>query len=374
MIRTLVLTPDFPPAPGGIQLLAHRVVANAAGLDSRVVTLGAPGGGAFDARERLDVRRARRLPGPRPLSTASLNARALAEAADFRPDAVLSVHLALSPAAAAIRRALHVPVIQYFHAKEVGVRPRLAGFAARRADASIAVSSYTRELVLAAGGPPARIRLVHPGVDLPAVGNGPPPPREERPTVLTIARIEDRYKGHDVMVRAMGLVARRIPTAQWVVIGDGGLRAQIAELAEVNGLGPGTIRFLGAVGDRERDGWLDRAHVFAMPSRLPAGGFAGEGFGIVYLEAAAHGLPSVAGAVGGARDAVVDGTTGLLVDPTDHLAVAAALIELLGDEPRRAEMGAAARARAAQFAWPRVATAVEGVVAEVAGRAGARSS
>ena len=64
------------------------------------------------------------------------------------------------------------------------------------------------------------------------------------------------------------------------------------------------VRFLGAVGDAERDGWLERAHVFAMPSRLPGGGFAGEGFGIVYLEAPRTAARSLAGAVGGAVDAV----------------------------------------------------------------------
>ena len=362
MIRTLVLTPDFPPAAGGIQLLTHRVIANAPGLRCRVVTLDVAGAADFDAG-RLEVKRVGMLPGPRPLSTLALNGVALAEAARFRPQAVLSSHLATSPAAAAIRRALRVPVVQYFHGKEVGVRPRLAGFAARNADASIAVSRYTKGLVVAAGGPEQRIRLIHPGVDLP--GQWDEGQRLDRPTVLTIARMEDRYKGHDTMVRAMALVAARVPGAQWVVIGDGSLRPVIDEQARATGLGPETVRFLGAVGDAERDAWLRRAHVFAMPSRMPAGGFAGEGFGIVYLEANAHGLPAVAGAVGGALDAVVDGDTGLLVDPADHVAVGSALIELLGDPEKRRRMGAAGAARAQDFAWPRIAAQVEALIREM---------
>lgn len=180
-----------------------------------------------------------------------------------------------------------------------------------------------------------------------------------RPTVLTIGRMEHHYKGHDVMVRAMAIVAARVPGAQWVVIGDGTLRAELTGLARAAGLGEDTVRFLGAVDDRERDAWLDRADVFAMPSRLPGGGLAGEGFGIVYLEAAAHGCPVVAGAVGGALDAVEDGVTGLLVDPTDHRAIAAALIELLEDRPRRERMASAAAIRARRFAWPRVAAELE---------------
>ena len=366
MIRALVLTPDFPPAPGGIQLLAHRVVRHATRLRCRVVTLAVPGAADFDRDDDLDVRRVPMLPAPRPFSTLALNGASLAQAVAFRPEAVLSAHLATSPAAATIRAVLRVPVVQYFHGKEVGVRPRLAAFAARNADACVAVSRYTRGLVVDAGGPAEKIRLIHPGVDLPELSTGET--RLDRPTVLTIARIEDRYKGHDVMVRAMALVASRVPGAQWVVIGDGSLRPAIVELARSTGLGPETIRFLGPVADRERDSWLGRAHVFAMPSRLPAGGFAGEGFGIVYLEANAHGCPVLAGNAGGAVDAVLDGETGLLVDPEDHVAVGNALVALLRDAPRRLEMGAAGARRARDFAWPLVAARVEGLIAELVAR------
>lgn len=363
-MRTLVLTPDFPPAPGGIQLLVHRVVRHAPGLQCRVVTLDAPGAEEFDRAGDLDVKRVPLVPAPRPVSTLALNGAALAQAVAFRPQAVLSAHIVMSPGASLIRRALRVPVVQYFHGKEIGVRPKLAGFAARNADACIAVSSYTSSLITAAGGGAERIHLIHPGVDLPE--HRSETARLERPTVLTIARMEDRYKGHDVMVRAMSLVASRVPDAQWVVIGDGPLRAAIAELARSAGLGEEVIRFLGAVSDEERDAWLDRAHVFAMPSRMPAGGFAGEGFGIVYLEANAHGCPAIAGGVGGAVDAVVDGQTGLLVDPEDHVAVGNALVELLQDAPRRREMGAAGASRAEDFAWPLIADQVAALLSQVA--------
>jgi phosphatidylinositol alpha-1,6-mannosyltransferase len=363
MIRTLVLTPDFPPAPGGIQHLVHRIVGEASGLRCRVVTLKTPGADDFDRAGEIDVRRAPLLPAPRPFSTLGLNGIALKQAISFRPQAVLSAHLVMSPGASLTRRALRAPVVQYFHGKEIGVRPRLAGFAARNADASIVVSRYTEGLVAATGGDRGRIHLIHPGVDLP---RAPTQERRcDRPTVLTIARMEDRYKGHDVMVRAMSLVASRVPGAQWVVIGDGPLRPAILELARSTGLGEDSIHFLGAVGDEERDAWLDRAHVFAMPSRMPAGRYAGEGFGIVYLEANAHGCPVVAGGVGGAVDAVVDGKTGLLVDPEDHIAVGNALVELLRDPQRQREMGAAGARRAADFAWPRVASRVEALIASV---------
>ncbi len=167
-MRTLVLTPDFPPAPGGIQHLVHRTVSHAPGLECRVVTLATDGAAEFDRDDSLDVKRVPLLPAvPRPISTMVLNAAAVSQAATFRPQVVLSAHTVMSPGASLIRRALGVPVVQYFHGKEIGVRPRLAGFAARNADACIAVSRYTGDLVAEAGGSPAKIHLIHPGVDLP---------------------------------------------------------------------------------------------------------------------------------------------------------------------------------------------------------------
>ena len=125
-----------------------------------------------------------------------------------------------------------------------------------------------------------------------------------------------------------------------------------------------SIRFLGAVSDAERDDALDRAHVFVMPNRAPPGGVGGEGFGIVYLEAAAHGLPAVCGNVGGVVDAVVQGETGLLVDGEDPRAVAEAVSDLLLDPSRARALGDAGARRAKEFAWPVVAKQVEDLVFE----------
>jgi len=190
-----------------------------------------------------------------------------------------------------------------------------------------------------------------------------------RPTVLTVARVESRYKGFDVMVRAMPLIRSQVPEVVWVVIGDGPLRSEVQQLAAAHGV-DGAARFAGEVSDQERDGWFRRASVFAMPSRLPAGRLGGEGFGIVFLEAGAHGLPVVGGNVGGALDAVVDGETGVLVDPLDHVAVATAVSQLLREPERAASLGRAGRDRAREFAWPLVAARVEQLLLDVAATRG----
>jgi phosphatidyl-myo-inositol dimannoside synthase len=361
--RLLVLTPDFPPAPGGIQLLTHRLAAGIKGFDVRVLTLDGHGAKEFDADQALRIRRVgadKRLARGR---VAVLNTAALVDARRFRPDVVLSAHIVTSPAMAAIRRVHGTRSVQYFHANEIGGKPRLAAFAARRADAVVAVSSYTASLIAATGAEPRDLRLIPPGVELPPEA---PPERAGRPTLLSIARLRDRYKGHDVLIRALALVQGEVPDVELVVIGDGPLRGELEALAHSLGVA-GAVRFLGQVGDGERDRWLRRADVFAMPSRLPEDGRAGEGFGIVYLEAAAFGKPVVAGDVAGALDAVADGESGLLVDPTDPRALAAALTRLLLDRELARRLGRAGALRAKDFAWPLIVARLEAVLAELVG-------
>ena len=140
---------------------------------------------------------------------------------------------------------------------------------------------------------------------------------------------------------------------------------ELEELVRRQGL-EGSVSFVGAVPDEQRDELLDQAHVFVMPSRLPGGEIGGEGFGIAYMEAAAHGLPVVAGNVGGALDAVVPDQTGLLVEPTDPDAVAEAVSGLLLDRHRAEAFGRAGAARAQAFAWERIARRVEDLLLELA--------
>lgn len=366
-MRALIITPDFPPAPGGIQLLIHRLASGLSGVESRVVALGVEGDAEFDAAGGLDVRRAgHKNAGRNRLAVARLNAAGVRAGLGFRPDVIVCGHVVAAPAAALLRRGGRGKVVQYLHGDEFRTRSGLVRRAMAGADAVIAVSRHTREMALAAGCDPARLHVIPPGVDL------PPPTAAERsssPTIVTVARLVEAYKGHDVMIRALRLVRERVPAARWVVVGDGPLRPGLEELARREGVAD-AVEFVGSVSDAERDARYDEAHLFAMPSRLPEEGLGGEGFGIVYLEAGAHGLPSVAGDVAGARDAVVDGETGLLVDPTDPEAVAAPLAELLADRERSVRMGAAAREHAESHAWPKIVARVEEVLRAVAAPGG----
>jgi phosphatidylinositol alpha-1,6-mannosyltransferase len=358
----LVLSPDFPPSFGGIQLLVHRLVRHWERVQPLVVTLDAEASAEFDAAQPFPVRRnPHRKAAGRSSAVALLDATSVWLARRFRPHVVLSGHIVTSPAAWAIKRFLGRPYVQYLHGREVVIRPRLSTFGIRHAAAVVAVSRYTESLAHAHGAEPERVNRIPPGVDLPSHSATR---RASRPTVVTVARLEQRYKGHDLLIRALPLVRARVPDVRLAIVGDGPLRAAYENLA--SGLGVSkSIEFLGSLDDEARDRVLAASHVFAMPSRLPLDG-GGEGFGIVYLEAGACNLPVVAGNEAGALDAVVNGETGILVDPHDHVALARALADLLADPERATRLGRANAERARDFAWPGVARRVEDLLVEVA--------
>jgi phosphatidylinositol alpha-1,6-mannosyltransferase len=363
--RVLVATPDFPPARGGIQTLLHEVVTRLQRVEPRVVTFAAPGWRAFDGSGAIRTARSPNVPAVPRASVAALNARVVATGLAWRPDAVLSGHAVMVPATSVLRAALGTPVVQYAHANEFDTRPGLSARAVRDAAATVAVSRYTRTLAIGAGAAPDRVHVIHPGVALPGPGGEP---RAARPTLLTVARLEEPIKGHDVVLAALPRIRARVPDVEWVVIGDGPRRNALEQQAAALGVDD-AVRFLGAVSDAERDRWLDRAHVFVLPSRPRPSGSGGEGFGIVFLEAAAHGLPVVAGAVGGALDAVADGETGLLVDPADAAAVAGAVVSLLLDPALARRLGDAGAARARMFSWAAAAQRVEDLLLATGARA-----
>jgi phosphatidylinositol alpha-1,6-mannosyltransferase len=289
-----------------------------------------------------------------------LNATALVEALRWGPDVVLSGHIVVAPSA----RRVGAPFVQYLYANEMAYRPALTAFAVRHAAATVVLGNHGRSLATANGAPEERIHAIPPGIDLPS----PPTttPRERAPLIVNVARLEDRYKGFEVLVRALPLIRSRVPEATMTLVGDGHLRESLEAQARANGSSDALV-CTGSVSDAERDRLLSEAAVFAMPSRLPARS-GGEGFGIVYLEAGAHGTPVVAGDVGGALDAVVDGQTGLLVAPDDHVAVAEAISRLLLDRELATRLGGGGREWAERFAWPIVVRRIEDVLIAVAER------
>jgi phosphatidylinositol alpha-1,6-mannosyltransferase len=263
-------------------------------------------------------------------------------------------------------------LITYAHGEEVLIAQtslQLKLIATRvyaASDLVIANSENTRRIVLALC-PSARVICIHPGVDTTAfvcaeevVGayrsqwNWPP----ETVVVCTLGRMEPR-KNHAAVIRAVSELRKRGLAAALVCGGDGPEKDKLVSLAAALGLGP-WVRFTGQVTDRDKRLTYLAADLYAMPS-IQVGEMI-EGFGIVFLEAAAAGLACVCGNNGGQGEAVLHGRTGLIVDGTRDQDVAAAIERLVRDAALRKEMGRAGKAWAAQNDWQQV---VQSTVTEI---------
>ncbi len=189
----------------------------------------------------------------------------------------------------------------------------------------VACSEYVRRRAVERGYPPDRTIVHSIGVDVERFR--PPSTQRRESIVLFVGRLVEK-KGCDRLIEAMAEVQRRCPEAQLVVIGNGPLRANCEALAAAR-----QVRsvFLGSQPTDVVQEWMSRAKVFCVPSVVARSGDA-EGFGIVFIEAQAMGLPVVSTRSGGIPEAVEDGRTGLLVAEDDRPALAESIIKLMRDE------------------------------------------
>jgi phosphatidylinositol alpha-1,6-mannosyltransferase len=173
------------------------------------------------------------------------------------------------------------------------------------------------------------------------------------PMMLTVARLVP-HKGQDVAIRALAALTHRFSDLRYVIVGEGSDRARLEDLARALGVHD-RVLFAGPLTDDEIADAYATATMYVGPSRIERELYV-EGFGISFVEAAASGIPSVAGNSGGVASAVRNGETGILAPPTDVQAFAEAIALLLDDAVRRLAMGRAARlAVETHFNWDRVA-------------------
>jgi phosphatidylinositol alpha-1,6-mannosyltransferase len=178
----------------------------------------------------------------------------------------------------------------------------------------------------------------------------------DRPVVVCVSRLVAR-KGQDVLIRGMHAVRTRVPGATLVIVGGGPHEATLKALAA--DAPAGSVVFAGQVSESDLPRYYALGDVFAMPCRTRLGGLEVEGWGNVFIEAAACAKPVVVGDSGGAREALLDGETGTLVDGRDVRRVADAVAELLADPDRARAMGAAGRSRIERaHTWPAIARAL----------------
>jgi phosphatidylinositol alpha-1,6-mannosyltransferase len=346
-VRTLVVTNDFPPRPGGIQAFVHSLAVRQPAGEVVVFTSSWRGDAGFDAAQPFPVVRASTsvlLPTRRALRQA--REVAAVEGCDrvwfgaAAPLGLLARGLGLGRAVAST------------HGHEVGwamvpgTRQVLSRIA-RDVDVVTYLGEYTRSRLAPAMRRTTLERLPS-GVDTavfrPGAGGADVRARlglASRPVVVCVSRLVPR-KGQDVLLRALPLVQQQVPDAALLVVGGGPSLPRLKKLADSLGIASDVV-FTGSVPWDELPAHYDAGDVFAMPCRSRLGGLEVEGLGIVFLEASATGLPVVAGRSGGSPDAVLDGTTGHVVDGTSVTEVAAQVGELLADPEQARAMGEAGR-------------------------------
>ncbi|MFB7503574.1 glycosyltransferase family 4 protein [Streptomyces broussonetiae] len=356
MHKTLIVTNDFPPRPGGIQAFLHNMALR---LDpDRLVVYastwkrsreGIEATATFDAEQPFTVVRDRTtmlLPTPQ----ATRRATGL-----LREHGCTSVWFGaaapLGLMAPALRRAGAERLVATTHGHEAGwaqlpAARQLLRRIGESTDTTTYLGEYTRSRIAAALTPQAAGRMVQlpPGVDEKTFhpGSGGDVVRArlgltDRPVVVCVSRLVPR-KGQDTLIRAMPRVLAAEPDTVLLVVGGGPYEQDLHRLADETGVAA-SVRFTGAVPWSELPAHYGAGDVFAMPCRTRRGGLDVEGLGIVYLEASATGLPVVAGDSGGAPDAVLDGETGWVVRGGDPTAVADRIVPLLRDPGLRHRMG-----------------------------------
>lgn len=358
-MNALLVTEYFPPVTGGSPRWYDVIVRNAREFRWTVVTRPVEGSPSF---ERIGAHHVYRpewwVVPPSPLKAATAKAylrlythlREIARRIGPGIVHAMPVYGAALPAMF-VARERRIPFVAHVFGEEFGMQGRsfyrrqvmkrvLAG-----ADAIIAISDATRNAALEFGAKPESTHVLF-VIDL---GAFHPVERETAraawglrgdPVLLTLSRLVER-KGQDTVIRILPRLLRRFPNLAYWIAGDGPDRARLEDLARAEGVTDHVV-FLGHVPEERLSALYSAADLFVMPNRELASGEI-EGWGMVFLEAGACGTPSVGGRSGGTSSAVVDGATGLLVDPDDPDAAAAVIERVLANSEERTAMGRAAR-------------------------------
>lgn len=352
-MKHLLVTNDFPPKIGGIQSLLWEWWRRLPSDSFAVLTSPYDGAAEFDASQSFRIERTREpVLLPHPLMTRRINDMSRDFGADF---VVLDPALPLG----LVGPSLRLPYMVVLHGAEVTVPGRLPvsrqvlGHVLRGARHVIAAGGYPAREGEHAAGRTLPVTIVPPGVDtkrfVPVAEADRASVRArfglapDDEVVLGVSRLVTR-KGYDTVIRAVAQLAPHRPRLRLVIGSTGRDESRLRSIAaETNA----PVTFLGRVAHEDLPLLYGCADVFSMMCRNRWGGLEQEGFGIVFVEAAACGTPQIAGDSGGAAEAVVDGETGfVMTDPNDVPALAARIAQVLDDAPLRRRMSIASRQRA----------------------------
>ncbi|MFA5774165.1 MAG: glycosyltransferase family 4 protein [Ilumatobacteraceae bacterium] len=354
-MKHLLVTNDFPPKIGGIQNLLWEWWRRLPPNSFAVLTSPSQDAVKFDADQAFEITR---VPEPvllpHPLMVRRVNRMAKKFGADF---------VVLDPAVplGLIGPSLDLPYWVIVHGAEVTVPGKLPvsrqaiSYVLSRAEHVIAGGNYPASQAQSLVNKPLSMTVIPPGVDTKRFAPLSAAERasaryefgveQDAQLVVGISRLVPR-KGFDILIRASARLTNLHPKLKVLIGGAGRERDRLERLA---GELKAPVRFLGRVANESMPKLYGCADIYAMLCRSRWGGLEQEGFGIVFAEAAACGIPQIAGDSGGAAEAVLDGITGrVIADPTDVQSVAESISELLGNEEMRSSMGIASRQRAVE--------------------------
>ncbi|MEE1746011.1 MULTISPECIES: glycosyltransferase family 4 protein [unclassified Streptomyces] len=361
MDKTLIVTNDFPPRPGGIQAFLHNMALR---LDpGRIVVYastwkrspeGLAATAAFDAEQPFPVVRD---PTTMLLPTPRVTRRSVRLLREHGCTSVwFGAAAPLGLMAPALRRAGARRLVATTHGHEAGwaqlpAARQLLRRIGEGTDTITYLGEYTRSRIAPAltAAAAARMAQLPPGVDEKTFHPDSGGSRvraglglSDRPVVVCVSRLVPR-KGQDTLILAMPAILAQVPDAVLLIVGGGPYAEELKRLAAQTGVAE-SVRFTGPVPWEELPAHYGAGDVFAMPCRTRRGGLDVEGLGIVFLEASATGLPVVAGDSGGAPDAVLDGETGWVVRGDSVEESADRIVTLLRDPELRRRMGERGRA------------------------------
>lgn len=294
-----------------------------------------------------------------------------------RYELVLCSHLGLSPIATLLKKLYDTPYMVACYGVEAWRKfPLQVKVAVDHADLVLPMSNFTRQMLCAINGvPPYKMRVLYAAIPdhfagqllagrggrAAANSNG------EQKTLLSVGNLDrlHRYKGFETVIRALPRILKVVPNLRYVIVGRGNDWPYLENLAVDMGVAD-RVTHAGEVTDRELAAYYQTCDVFVLPSRATQrdGYWDGEGFGLVYVEAALAGKPVVGSRGGGAAEAVLHGLTGLLVDPTSVTGVAEAIITLLKYPELASNMGREGREWALQnFTLDNMRTSLRSILA-----------
>lgn len=379
-LRILMLAWNYPPALGGIEDVAAHLAGSLRleGMSLQVLARC----GAED--EEMDVARPKKAGLCRYLAFSFF--RGFRYVLHQRPDVIICPGIVDAPVGLLLARLSRRPILLLAHGSDIAHGGRIyravASFLFRTVDAISANSANTIRLLSELGCKTEKVRLIHPGIDADSLrvddagkidlrsrkGFG------DNRILLSAGRVIRRKGIHLFVEKCLPLLVKEFPELRYIIAGGDAsdslvhkesLLDEIRQTVDDAGLQQHVI-ITGKVTDDVLQEYYQMAEVFLMPAIEIPGDV--EGFGIVFLEAAAAGVPAVATVCGGIPEAVVHNQTGVLVAPEDWPALQKAVMSLLQDETYRLRLGRAARKRVVeQFDWSHIGGQYVAYVEELSG-------